>query len=156
VRKGELISIREINSVKNGMIRIELASTILSYCNETALSVSELARKVGGNYENTMAQLKELKKRGLLLSEISRDKGVGRPKQLLQPASLGKRFMSEYKRLNDLSLRSSDNDLRKALNQAELARRLVESGISPYARFQEINELARNVASTAKVKRNTR
>jgi len=64
--------------------------------------------------------------------------------------------MSEYNSLNDLSLRCSDNDIRKALNQAELARRLIERGISPYARFQEINELARNVARTAKVKRNTR
>jgi predicted transcriptional regulator len=138
------------------MLRLELASTILSYCNESDLSVSELIRKVGGNYGNTMAQLKELKERGLLLSESIRDKRVGRPRQLLQPTSLGKRFMSEYSRLNDLSLRSSNNDIRKALKQAELARRLVERGISPYARFQEINELARNVASTAKVKRNTR
>jgi predicted transcriptional regulator len=142
--------------VKKWMLQVELASTILSLCNETGLSVSELTRKVGGNYENTMAQLKELKERSLLLSEISRDKSVGRPKQLLQTTPIGRRFMNEYKRLNDLSLRSSDNDLRKALNQAELARRLVERGISPYARFQEINELARNIASTSKVKRNTR
>lgn len=138
------------------MLKVELASTILSYCNETNLSVSELARKVGGNYENTIAQLKELKERSLLLSEISRDKGVGRPRQLLRTSPIGKRFMSEYKHLNDLSLRSNDNDLRKALHQAELARRLVESGISPYARFQEINEIARNIARTAKAKQNTR
>ena len=43
------------------MLQVELASTILSYCDGTDLSVSELTRKVGGNYENTMAQLKELK-----------------------------------------------------------------------------------------------
>ncbi|HXZ90744.1 MAG TPA: hypothetical protein VEG61_06760 [Candidatus Dormibacteraeota bacterium] len=138
------------------MLQVELASTILSYCKGTELSVSELIRKVGGNYENTMAQLKELKERSLLLLEIPRDKSVGRPRQLLRTTPIGVRFMSEYKHLNDLSLRSSDNDIRKALKQAELARRLVERGISPYARFQEINELARNIASTAKVKRNTR
>ena len=138
------------------MLQVELSSTILSYCDGTELSVSELTRKVGGNYENTMAQMKELKERSLLRSRISRDKSVGRPKQLLQTTAIGKRFMIEYKRLNDLSIRSSDNDIRKALNQAELARRLVERGISPYARFQEINEIARNVASTAKVKQNTR
>ena len=138
------------------MLQVELASTILSYCNGTELSVSELIRKIGGNYENTMAQVKELKERSLLRLEIPRDKSVGRPRQLLRTTPIGIRFMSEYKRLNDLSLRSSDNDIRKALKQAELARRLVERGISPYARFQEINELARNIASTAKVKRNTR
>ncbi|HXZ91015.1 MAG TPA: hypothetical protein VEG61_08125 [Candidatus Dormibacteraeota bacterium] len=138
------------------MLQVELASTILSYCNGTELSVSELIRKIGGNYENTMAQVKELKERSLLRLEIPRDKSVGRPRQLLRTTPIGIRFMSEYKRLNDLSLRSSDNDIRKVLKQAELARGLVERGISPYARFQEINELARNIASTAKVKRNTR
>jgi predicted ArsR family transcriptional regulator len=138
------------------MLQVELASTILSYCNETDLSVSELTRKVGGNYENTLAQLEELKERSLLLSEISRDKSVGRPRQLLRTTPIGKQFLNEYKRLNDLSLRSNDNDIKKALLQAKLARRLVEHGVSPYARFQEINELARNIASTAKVKRNAR
>src|SRR5208337_2041783 len=125
------------------MPKLELAFMILSYCNETALSVSELTRKVGGNYENTMTQLKELKERSLLLPEILRSKSVGRPRQLLTTTPLGKRFLSEYKSLNDLSLRSNDNDIRKALHQAELARRLVENGVYPYARFQEINELAR-------------
>ncbi|MGA3108202.1 MAG: hypothetical protein ABSD99_01920 [Candidatus Bathyarchaeia archaeon] len=138
------------------MLQVELASRILSYCNETDLSVSDLTRKVGGNYENTLAQLKELKVRSLLVSEISRDKSVGRPRHLIRATPIGKRFLNEYRRLNDLTLRSNDNDLRKALNQAELARRLIEHGISPYARFQEINELARNIASTAKVKRHTR
>ena len=138
------------------MLQVELASTILSYCNETDLSVSELIRKVGGNYGNTMAQLKELKERSLLRSEISREKSAGRPRQLLRTTPIGRRFMSEYKHLDDLSLRSTDNDIRKALHQAELARRLVEQGISPYTRFQEINEVARNIASTAKVKRSTR
>lgn len=138
------------------MLKVELASKILSYCNETDLSVSELTRKVGGNYENTMAQLKELRERSLLLSEISRDKSVGRPRHLLRTTPLGKRFINEYQRLHDLSLRSSDNDINRVLKQAELTRRLIERGISPYARFQEINELARNVASTAKITRNTR
>ena len=138
------------------MLQIDLASTILSYCNEADLSVSELTRKMGGHYENTMAQLKELKERSLLQSEILREQNVGRPKQLLRPTPIGKQFLRECERLRNLSLRSSDNDLRKALHQAELARKLVERGISPYERFQEINEIARNIASTAKAKRNTR
>jgi DNA-binding HxlR family transcriptional regulator len=138
------------------MLQIDLASTILSYCNGADLSVSELTRKIGGNCENTMSQLKELKERSLLLSEILREQNVGRPKQLLRLTPIGKQFLRECERLRNLSLRSSDNDLRKALHQAELARRLVERGIYPYERFQEINELARNIASTAKAKRNTR
>ncbi len=134
------------------MLQIDLAATILSYCTETDLSVSELARKMSGSHDKTMALIKELKARSLLLQEISRKQSVGRPRQYLRTTPIGKQFVREYRRLRDLSLHSNDNDIRKALHQAELAQRLVEGGISPYARFQEINQLARNIASTAKVK----
>ena len=120
------------------------------------MSVAELARKIGGSYENTMAQLKELEERSLLRSEILREKNVGRPKKLLRLTPIGEQFIRDYKRLNDLSLRSNDNDIRKALHQVKLTRRLIERGISTYERFREINELARNIASTAKIKSNTR
>ena len=137
-------------------MQIDLAATILSYCSETNLSVSELNRKVSGSHDKTMALIKELEERSLLLPEISRKKSVGRPRQYLRITPIGRQFVRECKRLYDLSLRSNDNDISKALHQAELAQRLVDSGISPYARFQEINEIARNIASTAKTKQNTR
>ena len=138
------------------MLQMDLAARMLSYCSEVDLSVSELVKKVGGSHDNTMALLRELKERSLLLQEISRTQSVGRPRQYLRATPIGKQFVREYNRLRDLSLRSNENDIRKALHQAELARRLVESGISSYARFQEINQLARNIASTAKVKHGAR
>jgi predicted transcriptional regulator len=137
-------------------MRIDLAATILAYCGEADLSVSELIRKVSGNHDSTMALVKELEERSLLLPEISRKQSVGRPRQYLRITPIGRRFVRECRRLHDLSLRSNDNDIRKALRQAELAQRLVDMGISPYARFQEMNEIARNIASTAKTKHNAR
>lgn len=118
--------------------------------------MSELARKMGGSHDRTMALIKELKARSLLLPEISRKHGVGRPRQCLRATPIGKQFVREYNGLRDLCLRSNENDIEKALHQAELARRLVESGISPYARLEEVNQLARNIASTAKVNHGTR
>jgi len=135
-------------------MQIDLAATILSYCSETDLSVSELNRRVSGSHDKTMALIKELEERSLLLPEISRKKSVGRPRQYLRITPIGLQFVREYKRLYDLSLRSNDNDIRKALHQVDLAQRLVDQGVSPYARFQEINEIARNIARTAKAKWN--
>jgi predicted ArsR family transcriptional regulator len=135
---------------------MDLAAMILAYCSEADLSVSELARKMRGNDDKTMALIKELRARSLLLQETSRKQSVGRPRQYLRASPIGRQFVGEYNRLRDLSLHSNDDDIRKALHQAELARRLVESGVSPYARFQEINQLARNIASTAKVKHGAR
>ena len=138
------------------MFEIDLAAKILTYCSESELSVSDLTRKVSGNHDKTMALIKQLEERSLLLPEISRTRSVGRPRKYLRTTPIGKQFVTEYNHLYDLSLRSNENDLKKALHQAELAQRLVESGISPYARFQEINEIARNIARTAEIKRHTR
>ncbi|MGA2789502.1 MAG: hypothetical protein ABSF00_01905 [Candidatus Bathyarchaeia archaeon] len=138
------------------MLRIDLAASILSHCSQGELSVSELAEKMGGSHDRTMALVKELRARSLLLPEVSRKQGVGRPRQILRATPIGKQFVRQYNRLRDLSLRSNENDIKKALHQAGLARRLVESGISPYERFQEVNELARNIASTAKVNQRAR
>ena len=138
------------------MLELDLAAKILSYCSESDLSVSDLIRRVSGNHDKTMALIKELQDRSLLLSEISRRPTVGRPRKCLRTTPIGGEFVSECNRLQDLCLRSNDNDLKKALHQAKLAQRLVECGISPYARFQEINEIARNIASTAKTKPHTR
>jgi len=137
-------------------MRMDLAARILSYCSEADLSVSGLARKMGGSHDRTMALIKELKAGSLLLPEVSRKQGVGRPRQILRATPTGKQFVREYNNLRNLSLRSNENDIKKALHQAELARRLVESGISPYARLEEVNHLARNIARTAKVNHRTR
>ena len=138
------------------MFRIDHAATILSCCSETPLSVAELIRKVRANSDATIALIKELEERSLLLSETSRKHNVGRPRRIMRTSPIGELFVREYKHLQGLSLRSNDNDIRQALHQAELAQKLVEQGISPYERFQEVNELARNIASTAKIKHNTR
>jgi len=137
------------------MFQMDHAATILSCCSETNLSVAELIRKVRANSDKTIALIKELEERSLLLSETSKEHNVGRPRQIMRTSPIGKLFVREYKHLQELSLRSNDNDIRQALHQAELAQKLVEQDISPYERFQEVNELARNIASTAKIKHNT-
>jgi len=138
------------------MFQIDHVATILSCCSEANLSVAELVRKVRANSDRTIALIKELEDRSLLFSETSKKHSVGRPSQIMRTSPIGKQFVREYKHLQELSLHSNDNDVRQALYQAELAQKLVEQGVSPYERFQEVNELARNIASTAKIKRNTK
>jgi predicted ArsR family transcriptional regulator len=131
------------------------AVKILSLCNGTTLSVSEIASKVGENHGKVIEALNELCSRSLVQLRIERGVGRGRPKHLVTTTPLGRRFLDEYERLLNLRLQSRDSDIRKALHQAELAQRLRDRGISPYARFQEINEIARNIARTAQAKQNS-
>ena len=76
----------------------------------------------------------------------------GRPKQLLETTILGEQYVNDYRQLANLRLFSNDNDVKKALLQADLAAKLDEQKLSTYARFQEINQLARNVAHAAQAK----
>lgn len=137
-------------------MQTDRAVVLLSNCTGTALSISELTRKTPGNHEKTMELIKELKDSSLLFSKVSGETRRGRPKQLLRTSKLGQQFVEEYRRLIALPLHCSDNDIKKALHQADLAQRVVDQNISPYARFQEINELARNIANTAQISKNTR
>lgn len=137
------------------MIQVERAARLLSTCSERALTVSEATTEMEGNHVKMIELIRELEARGLLL-RLSRKQRLGRPQHLLRTTPLGKQFLSEYKQLLGLRLHSNQNDIRKAIHQADLAKRLAEQGLSAYARFQEINELARNIANTAQVNRNPR
>jgi predicted ArsR family transcriptional regulator len=131
------------------LFRMDRAASILGYCSEAPLSVSELSAKVKGNHEKTILLIRDLKERHLLQSYIAKRRVRGRPNQMLRTTILGEQYVREYRQLADLRLFSNDNDIKKALHQADLAAKLDEQKISPYARFQEINELARNIARTA-------
>ena len=132
------------------MLQPELAARALSHCHETDLSVSQLVDQMRGNHEKLINLIGELHTRGLLLKTKER-RGRGRPQCLLRTTPLGEQFMEQYDRLLNLRLHCNENDIKKALHQADLARRLVEQGLSPYVRFQEVNELARNIASSAQI-----
>ena len=132
------------------------AVKILSICDGSGLSVSEIAHKVGGNHGKVIETLNELHSRSLVQLRFEKRKSRGRPKHLVKTTPLGRQFVEEYGRLMGLRLQSRDSDIRKALHQADLAQELREHGISPYARFQEINEIARNIARTAQAKQSTR
>jgi len=130
------------------LLEPELTARALSLCNETELSVSQLTRKIGGNHEKLIALTRELQAQGLLF-RTSRRKGRGRPQSLLSTTPLGRQFMEQYDRLLNLRLHSNENDIKKALRQIDQTQRLMDQGVSPYARFQEVNEIARNIAGTA-------
>jgi hypothetical protein len=78
----------------------------------------------------------------------------GRPQHLLHTTALGEQFIEQYNRLLNLRLHINDNDIKKALRQSELTRRLIEQRINPYSRFQEVNEIARNIARTTQASEN--
>ncbi len=90
----------------------------------------------------------ELQQHGLLEKTVEGNRR-GRPRHMLRTTALGEQFLARYDELTRVPLQSSDNDLRKAIRQAEAARRVVQQKISPYARFREVNKIVKHIASTA-------
>jgi DNA-binding HxlR family transcriptional regulator len=136
--------------IKSVMIRTpDLPSLLrlLAHCHEGKLCVSELLIRTGGNRRMILQLLAELQECGLLEKNVLRN-GKGRPKHMLHTTALGEQFLSRYSELMRIPVQSNDNDLRKAIGQAEFARRLVEQNVSPYARFQEVNRIAKHIAGT--------
>jgi len=72
---------------------------------------------------------------------------------VVRTTPLGKQFVEQFDQLSDIHLQGNENDIKKAAKQAEEVRRLVELGVDPYVRFQEVNEIARNISSTTQIGR---
>jgi DNA-binding HxlR family transcriptional regulator len=120
---------------------------VLTDCRDGRLCTSELLVKLGGNRRMITQLVVELQQCGLIEKSVLRT-GKGRPKHMLRTTALGEEFLSRYSELMRLPVQSNDNDLAKAIRQAEFARRLVEQNISPYARFQEVNRIVKHIAGT--------
>jgi len=128
------------------------AVRILRYCEENAPAVFQILNEVGGRYQTMIDLIRELSMRSLV--QIASEKnGVGRPRHTIRTTPLGKQFVEQFDQLSGLRLQSNKNDVKKAVKQAEEVGRLVKLGVDPYVRFQEVNEIARNISSTTQTGR---
>jgi len=133
------------------MWRPDHAARVLSICNDTELCLSRLATQLRGNRERAILLVTDLQQCGLLERVVEKN-GRGRPRHTLHAAALGHEFLTRYNELMRMPLQSSDNDLRKAVRQADAVRRLEQQNISPYARFREVNKIVKHIASTAQTR----
>src|SRR3989304_890197 len=127
-------------------MNVDRAIAVLSLCLDNQLSVSELTTKVKGNRENALELVRELEIRGFLTRSIQSNPTRGRPCNFLKTTPLGKHFAEQQQQLLALSLHINDNDVRKAISHADMARKLEQGGVSTYSKFLEVSELASNIA----------
>lgn len=135
------------------MLYIEQSTRLLSHCLQSPLSVSQLAGRMRQNHEKTVELVKELERRRLLVRNVEKP-NRGRPRHMLRTTLLGERFLEQYRELLNVRLYSNANDIKKAIHQANLTQRLLEQQVPLYVRFQELNDLARNIAGSAQASRN--
>jgi DNA-binding PadR family transcriptional regulator len=122
---------------------------LLELCSKRQLGIREVLSILGGSHTGKMRLIKELERYGVL--ELNQSpSGRGRPKKLVTVSPLGVMLLENLRAINGLMIKMNDNDIRSALEQSRLRNRIVDSGIDPYERFIELNEIALNIRDSAK------
>jgi DNA-binding PadR family transcriptional regulator len=92
--------------------------------------------------------IKELERSGSL--ELTQcPNGRGRPKKIVTLSPLGIMMLENLKSINDMMIKMNENDMLTVLEQLRLRNKIIDSGIDPYERFIEMNEIALNIRNSA-------
>lgn len=122
---------------------------LLELCSKRQLGIREVLSVLGGSHTSKTRLIKELERFGILELKQSPN-GRGRPKKLVTLSPLGIMLLENLHAINGMMIKMNDNDIRSALEQLRLRNRIIDSGIDPYERFIEMNEIALNIRDSAK------
>lgn len=109
--------------------------------------VQSLAREINVGPARLIRLLSELEEACLIDSTEVRSKQAGRPKRRFTVTALGQEFLRACEATELKKLKSRRSDLRRAVADAEYARRLASRGISTTDLFLELNSLVKHVGT---------
>ena len=109
--------------------------------------VRQLAKDLHVGPAKLIALLSEMREEGLLDVREIRTRRAGRPRKRVKVTALGMEYLSAYEALRLKTLKGRRSDLRKAVADADYARRLASRGVSTYELFLELNTLANHSRS---------
>ncbi|MGB6680246.1 MAG: hypothetical protein WBF08_02835 [Candidatus Bathyarchaeia archaeon] len=121
---------------------------LLELCSKKQLGIREILTILGGSHTSKMRLIKELERFGAL-ELTQRPNGRGRPKKIAMLSPLGVMILESLHAINGMMVKMNDNDIRTALEQLRLRNKIIDSGIDPYERFIEMNEIALNIRNSA-------
>ncbi len=104
--------------------------------------VLQLAKDLHVGPAKVIRLISELRGEGLLDAGEVHTRRVGRPKRRFKATALGMEYLGAYEALQGKMLKSRRSDLRKAVADANYARRLASRGVSTYDLFLELNTFA--------------
>jgi DNA-binding PadR family transcriptional regulator len=121
---------------------------LLELCSRRQLGVREILRVLGGSHTGNMRLIQELHRSGSL--ELVRSpKGRGRPKKIVTLSPLGVAILDKLRSIHKMMIKMNSNDIHTAVEQLRLRNRIIDSGVDPYERFIEMNEIALNIRHSA-------
>ncbi len=124
-------------------------AALLRLSSSRQAGVLQIARELRVGPSKLIGLVAELREEGLLDVSEARTRRAGRPKRLVKATQLGMEYLRAYEGLKLKRLLSRRSDLRKAVADANYARRLTLRGISTYELFLELNVLAKSARRSA-------
>jgi len=121
---------------------IDEKAAILMTINPGPCGVRELVEKLSWKTSRVVSLLKAMENEGLVDFREGSALNRGRPKKLVVPTTLGHEFLESFKECQRRAIQINQNDIKSAVHQAHLARKLEEYGVSPYQRFIELMNVA--------------
>jgi len=122
---------------------------LLAMCSERRYGVREMLENLGGSHTGNMHRLKQLESSGALEYEYTSN-GRGRPKKIATLSLLGVTLLDKIRSVNEMMTKVNDNDVNSVKEQLILRKKIIDSGIDPYERFIEMNDIALNIRNSAK------
>jgi DNA-binding MarR family transcriptional regulator len=128
---------------------LEQRARILELITSSTYGVRDLIQLLKIKTSNATLLLKKMEEEQLIATQPAKTKNKGRPKKHITTTSLGLEFLEAYKKLNTKILKSRKTDLDRAVKDAKYAKRLVETGHSPFQIFLELNTIASNIKNSS-------
>ena len=122
---------------------VGLKVQILENISEDVLGIRDIIKVMPNRNETILNTVREMEDQGLIKTSPWTTGNRGRPKTRLSITTLGKNYLTAYKRLEKTGLQASPADFLKAKRDGEYAARLVDRGVDPFQAFIELNTLVR-------------
>jgi len=123
-------------------------ATILNAINQNPCGVRELVEKLHWKTERVISLLKTMLEQGLIEFHENITLYRGRPKKLIVASTLGSEFLETFDRCQRKTIQINSNDIKSAIYQADLAKKLEQYHVSPIQRFWELTSIALKVRNS--------
>jgi len=123
-------------------------ATILNAISSHPCGVRELVEKLHWKTQRVVSLLKTMGEEGFIEFQENATSTRGRPKKLVVASTLGVELLETFEKCRRKAIQINYNDVKSAVYQANLAKKLEGSNVSPFQRFWELTSLALKIRNS--------
>jgi DNA-binding MarR family transcriptional regulator len=131
---------------------LDESATILKAINHNPCGVRELVGKLHWKTQRVVSLLKTMRDEGFIEFQENATPTRGRPKKIVVASTLGIELLETFEKCQRKAIQINHNDIRSAVYQANLAKKLEGYHVSSFQRFWELTRIALKVRNSFTVK----